>query len=187
MIVARLRGITVAPHAGMVVQIDDTAIAADFVLVLIASKERSGGNQFGKGYRVITKNVIDCDIWQPGEDIPATKDCVSLCTMDNLLYYKLAPPRPGGIQYALALVSNVGNGNFMIDYVESIGLENVEDYKKVLRKLATLAYGATFSATPAKRPSWSPTRTPFAAKKVRKLAQSPTDASLPDRGPSRPM
>ena len=72
--------------------------------------------------------------------------------MDNLLYYKLAPPRPGGIQYALALVSNVGNGNFMIDYVESIGLESVEDYRKVLRKLATLAYGATFSATPAKRP-----------------------------------
>ena len=38
----------------------------------------------------------------------------------------------------MALVSNVGNGNFMIDYVVSIALENVEDYKKVLRKLATL-------------------------------------------------
>ncbi len=169
MIVARLRDIS-APHAGMVVQIDDTAIAADFVLVLIASEKRSGGNQFIKGYRVITKNVIDCDIWQSGEDTPATRDCVSLCTMDNLLYYKLAPPRPGGIQYALALVSNVGNGNFMIDYVESIGLENVEEY-----------------TTPAKRHSWSPTRTPFAAKKVRKLAQSPTDASLPHREASRAM
>ena len=187
MIVARLRDITLAPHAGMVVQIDDTSIAADFVLVLIAVKEKSGGKQFGKGYRVITKNVIDCDIWQSGEDIPATRDCFSLCTMGNLLYYKLAPPRPGGIQYALSLVSNVGKGNFMIDYVESIALENVEDYKKLLRKLATLAYGAKFSDTPAKRPSWSPTRTPFAAKKVRKLAQSPTDASLPDREASRAM
>ena len=107
--------------------------------------------------------------------------------MGNLLSDKLAPPCPGGIQYALALVSNVGNGNFMIDYLESIALENVEDYKKVLRKLAALAYGAKISDTPAKRPSWSPTRTPFAAKKVRKLAQSPTDANLPDREASKAM
>ncbi len=70
----------------MVVQIDDTAIAADFVLVLIASKERSSGNKFGKGDRVISYPRTSS-----GEDIPATKDCVTLCTMENLLYYKLAP------------------------------------------------------------------------------------------------
>ena len=102
-----MRGITVAPHAGVVVQIGDTAIAADFVLVLIANKERSAGNQLGTGYKVMNKNVIDCDIWQSGSDIPVANECVSICTMENLVYYRLAPPKPGSIQYALALVSGV--------------------------------------------------------------------------------
>ena len=188
MVVARLRDITDAPHAGMVVRIGDAALAADFVLVLIAVKERSGGNVLGTGYRVINKNVIDCNIWNSGEDITTTNDCVSICTMENLLHYKLAPPRPGGMQYALALVSRVSaatesrTGNVMIDYVEPIGLDSVEEYKQVLRKLATLARGAIFAASPVKRVSWSPSRTPYNAKKTRKLAQSPTDASLPDCG-----
>ena len=98
----------------------------------------------------------------------------------------MAPPKPGSVQYALFLVSGVTaanesrNGSFMIDYVEAIGSDAIEDYKRVLRKLATLVKGVTFAATPAKRASWSPSRTPFQAKKERRLAQSPTDASLPD-------
>ena len=68
----------------------------------------------------------------------------------------------------------------MIDYVEPIGSADLEEYKNVLRKLATLAKGATFAASPAKKTSWSPSRTPFQARKVRRLAQNPTDASLPD-------
>ena len=53
MVVARLREITDAPHAGMVVLIGDAALAADFVLVLIAVKKASGGDVLGTGYRVI--------------------------------------------------------------------------------------------------------------------------------------
>ena len=142
----------------------------------------------GSGYRVINKNDIDCTIWNSGEDITSANDCVSICTMENLVHYKLAPPRPGGMQYALALVSRVSaatesrTGNVMIDYVEPITSDSVEEYKQILCKLATLANGATFAESPVKRASWSPERTPFQARKIRKLAQSPTDASLPDCG-----
>ena len=93
---------------------------------------------------MVTKNVIDCDIWQSGSDIPDANDCVSICTMENLVYYKLAQPKPGSVQHALFLVSSVEaanesrNGSFMIDYVEAIGSDAIEDYR-VLRKLATLA------------------------------------------------
>ena len=45
MVAARVRDITVAPHAGMCVKMDDSLfIVAEYVLVLIAATERSGGN-----------------------------------------------------------------------------------------------------------------------------------------------
>ena len=173
----------------MVAQIDDVAMAADFVLVLIATKEKSAGNPFGAGYRVINQNFIDCDIWQSGQDIPAANESVSICTMENL-YYKIAPPKPGAIQYALALVSGLTaasesrKGNFMIDYLEPIGSTEIEAYKKALRKLATLSKTATFAASPAEDTPWSPSSTPFKARKTRRLAESPTDASLPEEAAS---
>ncbi len=74
----------------------------------------------------------------------------------------------------------------MIDHVEAIASDNVEDYKVPLCKLAALAKGAAFAASPAKRPSWSTTRTPFNAKRMRKLAYNPTDAGLPDIAPTTP-
>ena len=191
MVAARVRDITVAPHAGMCVKMDDSLfIVAEYVLVLIAATERSGGNSFPSGYRVLTKKIVDVDFWESGADIPEAADCVSICTTDNLVHYKMAPPRPGSRQYALALVSGFRpatestKGTLMIDYVESIDTNNIEDYKKMLRKLASLAKGATFARNPAKRPSWSPTRTPHTAKKTRQLSHNPTDASLPDLEPT---
>ncbi len=103
-----------------------------------------------------------------------------------------ASPKPGGSQYAIALVSGFTaatestTGSLMIDYVGSDAPNNIEDYKMALRKLAALAKGATFAKSPAKKPSWSPTRTPLNAKRVRKLAHNSTDASLPDIPPTMP-
>ena len=187
MVVARMRDISIAPHSGMLVKMQDgTDLVADFVLVLLGAKDRSGGQQLGSGYRVITKNVMDCDIYDDGSDIQMTGHCVSICTMDNLVHYKMAPPKPGGIQYVLALVSGFvpASGptaeSIMIDMVESISADDVDDHKMILRKLRALAANTAFSATPTKRTTWSPSRSPFDAKKVRTLAKHPTDASLPD-------
>ena len=59
MVAARIRDITVAPHAGMSVKIDDTvSIGAEYVLVLIAATERSSGQSFTNGYRVVTKKIV---------------------------------------------------------------------------------------------------------------------------------
>ena len=68
----------------------------------------------------------------------------------------------------------------MIDVVESISSGDLHDYRRMLRKLATLAASTTFSAMSTKRTAWPPSRSPFDVKKVRKLAEHPTDASLPD-------
>ena len=188
-VAARVRDITVAPRAGTRVQRGESERAiADYVLVLIAVTEKSSGKQMGSSYRVITKNVLDCDIWKNGSDIPMTADCVSICTDDNLLNYKLVPPKHGGHQYAIALVSGCSlpsessKGSYMIDVVESID-NDVEVYKRMLRKLLTLAKGATFSSMPTKRTAWPSSCSPLATMKAKKLARYSTDASLPDTAP----
>jgi hypothetical protein len=130
----RVRDITVAPHAGMCVKMDGCLfIVAEYVLVLIAATEKSGGNSFPTGYKVLTKKIVDVDFWESGENTPEAADCVSICTADNLVHDKMAPPRPRSRQYALALVSGFGpatvstKGILMIDYVEPIDTSNIED------------------------------------------------------------
>jgi len=190
-VAARIRDITNSPHAGMRVKMNNgREVLAEYALVLICATEKSGGQAFGSGYKVITKNVRDCDIWDDGSDVPVTADCVSICTTDNLLHYKVGPLKPGTVQYAVALVSGLSPasgskpGTIMLDAVQLVNFNDLADHKKVLRKLMTLAMDATFSATPAKRAAWSPSFSPFHAKKARKLACNPTDASLPDSAPT---
>ena len=131
MVAARIRDITVAPHAGMSVKIDDTvSIVAEYVLLLIAATDRSSGQSFSNGYRVVTKKIVDVDFWESGADISEAADCVSLCTTDNLVYYTMAPARPGTRQYGLALVSGFKPAtestrcSLMIDYVEFLRRES---------------------------------------------------------------
>jgi hypothetical protein len=104
----------------------------------------------------------------------------------------MAPTRPVTRQYALALVSGFKAAtestrcSLMIDYVDSFDTSIIDDHKKMLRKLATLAKGVTFATNPPKRPLWSPTRTPHSAKKTKKLSYHPTDDSLPEIDPTTP-
>ena len=84
---------------------------------------------------------MDCNIYHDGSDIPVAGNCVSICTMDNLVQYKMAPSKPGGIQYVLALVSGVAPasglsaGSIMIDFVKTISPGIIDDCKRTLRKL----------------------------------------------------
>ena len=187
MVVARVRDFIVAPHAGMCVKMNETLfVPVEYALVLIAATTKSSGQSFGDGYRVVTKNVMDIDFTEAETNLPVTSDCVSICTTDNLVNYKMAPSKPGTNQFALALVSGytpateMTKGSLMIDYVESIASEHLVEYKNILRKLALLAKGATFATDAAKRPAWSPSRTPYSGQKSRRLAYHPTDVSMPE-------
>ena len=57
MMVARLGDIERSPHAGLLVH--GCTISCECVLALVAARERSKGNKFGTGFRVLTKSVVD--------------------------------------------------------------------------------------------------------------------------------
>ncbi len=138
----------------------------------------------------MTKNVIDCDPWGPAEAeaVVCKGQLASICSVDNLTQYTLTPPRRGHLQYALIVVSNVAlqgeTPTFTVDQVEPVGASAVHDVSKMLRKLGVLAQqkptGRDVSAR-ASTPQWlSPEKTPWTARKARRLEATPTDTSLPD-------
>ena len=104
----------------------------------------------------------------------------------------MAPPRKAAAQYALLTISGVresaggaeesGRKTFMVDRMQLIdGPDNVMTCQKMLGKLAHARSELTFDGTTRDRSAWGddPEKPLSSAKKVRRLSQSPTDASLP--------
>ena len=122
----------------------------------------------------------------------AKYDLVAICTEHNLTDYKMAPPRKVAAQYALLTISGAresaadaeepGRKTFMVDRMQVIdGPDNVMTCQKMLGKLAHARSEFTFEGTTRDRSAWGydPVTPISSAKKVRRLSQSPTDASLP--------
>ena len=193
--IARLQEISVLRYIGMVVN----GSKCELALVLAAATEKSEFQKFGEGYRLITKNVLDVGFGPTAmnpEDCRASAtakyDLVAICTEHNLTDYKIAPPRKSAAQYALLTISGVresaadaeelGQKTFMVDRMQLMdGPENVMTCQKMLGKLAHARSEFTFEGTTRDRSAWGddPVTPISSAKKVRRLSQSPTDASLP--------
>ena len=96
---------------------------------------------------------------EPGECEAGTKttfDLVSICTEHNLTDYKLAPPRKGGVQFVLTVITNMreahgggasepsagaasvapGRKTFMVERIQTIELADVKQCQRMLAKLA---------------------------------------------------
>ena len=189
MMVARLGDIERSPHAGLLVH--GGTISCECALALVAARERSKGNKFGTGFRVLTKNVVDCDPWLTVEEGGSTfgGQLASICSVDNVTPFTLNPPRPGQMQYALVVVSNVtpcggevAGVTLTVDHVEQVGADAVEDVLKMLRKLGALGRMAPQAELGTQiTPRWSSqTQTPWTQRKTRRLDATPTDGSIPD-------
>ena len=185
----RLGHIERSPHAGLTVH--GGRVSCECVLALVAATEKSKGNKFGSGFRVLTKNVRDCDPWgiasSPTDVFQG--QLASICTVENLTEYTLMPPRPGEPQHALVVISNVtdaaaggAGATVTVEHVEQVGASAVADVAKMLRKLGTLARAmpAASDGTQETQHWQSQESTPWTQRKARRLAMTPTDASIPD-------
>jgi hypothetical protein len=195
--IAKLKEFAVVPHIGLMVD----GAKCDLGLVLVGATMKSEFQRFGEGYRLTTKNVHDVGFGssslkpedcRPGSDTGF--DLVAICTEYNLTEYKMAPPRRAELQYALVVVSSLrqapaaagaeepSRNTFMVERVQLLqGTDAVSACQKMLAKLKYARGELQFKGTKQDRSVWSdmPATPTSTAKRVRRLSQSPTDASLP--------
>ena len=138
----------------------------------MAATEKSEFQNFGNGYRLITKNVLDVGFgpmaMNPEDclaNATAKYDLVAICKEHNLTDYKMAPPHKAAAQYALLTISGVretaadaqelGRKTFMVDRMQVIdGPDNVKACQRMLGKLAHARSEFTFEGTKRDRSAW---------------------------------
>ena len=107
---ATLNEFAILPHVGMALD----KVKCELGLVLIGATAKSEFQNFGEGYRLVTKNVWDMgfgslslspEACQRGKDTGF--DLVAICTEHNLTEYKMSPPRKTEVQLALVVVSDL--------------------------------------------------------------------------------
>ena len=195
--IAKLQDFAVVPHVGLVVD----GAKCNLGLVLVGATTKSEFRRFGEGYRLTTKNVQDVGFGGSSlkpEDLRPSQDTgfdlVVICTEHNLTDYKMAPPRNAEMQYALVVVSSLrevpaaagagepGRKTFMVERVQLLqGTDEVAACQKMLAKLKYARGAFKFEGTKRDRSVWSdmPVTPTSTAKRVRRLSNCPTDASLP--------
>ena len=197
LVAARLGDIERSPHSGLTVA--GGKVPCRCALALVATSTRSKGQKTGTGFRVVTRDVVDCDPWKDDGlgDCAFAGMLASICSIDAIPQVTLSPMRPGETVYALVLVSNVtpdtaataqpGSRVMMVEQVYQVVSEAVPDVRRMLRKLSQLARklprDESSGSSPMKlqSPQWpSADETPWTARKARKLHETPTDASIPD-------
>ena len=167
------------------------------MLSLVAHLGRSIVKDLPGGHKLISKGGWNV----PFEEVTTKEDgapehagkkilgeLASHCTNDNVQDFTLTGRNPKEQVCALIITSSVQNtsgiNTYMVDKVNThmITKDNVPTMCSLLRKLARISI-ASQSQDPAqqvqKRPNWDPNKTPYAAKKARRLCQSPTDKDMP--------
>ena len=177
-----------SPHGGMVVEnLDGQKLPASAVLTCIAHMGKCDVIDLPKGNRITTAKtflvpflegdaarVLAGEMLQDNHKLQAK--FIAYCTSKNVQNYTLSARKPKQPVCAMALVASAhASGEettFMMDKVHIINEADLAAVCTVLRKMHMLSC----SSVGGKR-EYPPDATPLDAKKSRKLAESPTDAS----------
>ena len=196
MVAAPMSAVRHVSHAGMVVD----SVQASCVLSLTAHVGRSDIVDLDGGHKLISKgcwNVPFDESEFRAEGAPEHADTkilggvVSYCTMENVQDYTLSGRRPNEPVYALLVISSVraaaegGDAyNYMVDKVHPLTKAEVGELRPLLRRLGWLAMTSSSAAGTQSSPQWTPGRTPWTARKTRRLGYNPTASPL--ASPERP-
>jgi len=182
---AHLSDIVYDPHYGFEVRFGGTVpqvITKGKAVAALIQSERKSNKPLpaGEGFKVVTENVIDAG----HEGKPAGFTLAAYCTMDDMMEYKLDPPRGQTARFAVVLINSVETNTkttLMLDKVQLIEPADVPNVMKSFKKLRRLAMRLQPKSEEKKSHSLDnllphpPTEMP----KCRKLGAVPTDASLP--------
>ena len=147
------------------------------VLALICSKTKSKPESIGAGYKLTTKEV-QCVLG--GEDshhAAKTYNVTAVCTEDNMVSYRLDPPR-GGTQFALVSITNKVEDAFVIESVQLLSKEQAKQAESSMRSLMNLVKHVG-SRDRKRHVEWTQDASPGTAKKCSRLGRALTDAPMP--------
>ena len=195
MLVAPLSAVHCVRHAGMVVDtLSSTPLQASCVLSLVAHTGRSVIHDLPGGHKLISTNcwnvpfeeVTSKDSGAPEHaDKKIVGEMASYCTPHNVQDFTLTGRRPKEPVYALIVISSVhvvegGSPSltYMIDKVSLITPETIPTLRSLLRKLARIPIASQCEGKPNSTPDWQNDKTPYTAKKARRLGISPTDDAM---------
>ena len=195
MLVAPVSAVRHVRHTGMVVECSGgKQLQASCVLSLVAYTGRSTMKNLSGGAKLISKgawNVPFEEVTTPDDGAPehADKlipgDLASYCTNENVQDYTLTGRNPREPVYAMIIISamqeSLGVKTFMVDKVNTrmVDKENMPIIRSLFRKLGRIYSSVEGEGKPNKSPDWLPDRTPYTAKKSRRLCESPTDQDMP--------
>ena len=184
---AALAEVQSSPHYAFEVVFKDVVLHGSALVALVGSKEKSVVDKCGDGYRVTTRNIVDI----LGEALSLTGavawDAVAYCGLEDLLEFKLDPPRGSVMRTAVATIIGLektgSSGSVILEKVQYIDASELNETTSTFKKLRTLTRhikGSNEELETNKRHA-APvmmSAMPRALKSCRTLQRSPTDASL---------
>ena len=202
MVVAPVSAVRHVRHAGMVVEwSSDTQLQASCVLSLVAHTGRSIMKDLPGGTKLISKggwNVPFEEVTTKEDGAPEHADkkipgeLASYCTNDNVQDYTLSGRNPKEPVYAMIIISSVqeasGVNTYMVDKVNThmVDKDNMPMIRSLLGKLARIS-ATSEGKEKLKTPEWLPDKTPYTAKKARRLSDFPTDQDMPSPRKMQPL
>ena len=162
------------------------------VLALIRSHAKSTLETLGNGYKLTTSN-IKCLLGSADPDAPRSGDAhptdktytvTSVCTLENLVSYRLDPTRQSTSQCALVSITNKVNDTFVVESVQLLSEEEAQKAETSLRSLMRLVMHLG-RRDPKRSVTWTDDSSPLKQRKSRRLGRAPTDAPLPAPRPDQ--
>jgi hypothetical protein len=154
------------------------SVKAKFVAVLVASPNRSTPTAVGSGYKVTTSGIIDYA--NPGALLSEAYTVAGFCGMNDMLDFKLDPPRGKSSRVAVILISGMDSEGFQVHKQEHVEPADSDNAVACFRKLRLLSTKINTKGTEKRSHSLGHQ---FVAKttdvkRCRTLQAAPTDQSM---------
>ena len=120
----------------------DGLVHGGAVVALVDSKEKSVVQQCGDGFKVTTKSIVDILGDAVGVEGTISWDVVAYCSMNDLLEFKLDPPRGSGLRAVVATIIGLENGqssvSVVIEKVQSIDAAELSSVTAAFQEAASI-------------------------------------------------
>lgn len=179
MLPASLSLISACPFYNLAIQYpENTRRNAQKVIALVQAQGKSQLLETTGGHQVHTDNIFDLPDFLDGSE-PVKYNLMAYCSKNDVMDFKLDPPRGQSNRVALVIITRVLDKEFVVEAVEHVEPDDVRRAVKVMKKLMKLAAQVNPRGDESlKRQIEFASSPPTAVKKCRRLCLQPTDQSI---------